>query len=258
VKLLDFARTKGNLTMQSPVVRNVVVKRPINQTRIVIPGLLHWSFLTHKMKPRTQISSSRANSVWESIASVQEFRPKTPHVPLWKKISTWFLVLTPAMAITIFIGGFFYFWLHQDIGINAYLPANAATVVNGISVPDHTGTFLQTESDPQMQLKEILQYNGRQLEPPETSQVILKPDELKYILIRQSQVNDPDQYQLYYIEDGHGDVLVPMVAEHVPATRIALIALHTANEQVLKPGHYMVYIPDLDSGFYWSFFTIGS
>jgi hypothetical protein len=193
-----------------------------------------------------------ATRTLEHYNVVEQPRPRS----LLSKGFTWFLILLPVVSIGIYGIGYFYFAAQGNVGVNAYLLGNVQQVVGDISVPDHEGVFLQTGSNPKQPVKEILQYNDRSLQPPESSQVVLSPDDLRYILIRQGAVNNPGAYKVYSIQDGHADLAILVEAQHVDVPGIALIAIAGQGGKPWAPGHYMILVPDMDSGDYWCFFTV--
>lgn len=196
----------------------------------------------------------------DSLASVQGERHDAKHLPRWFKIATWCLVLLPAFSIVIYIVGFFYFLPAENsgVGINQSLSVTATATLGDVLIPDQEGVFLQRGTSSQQTLSLILQYNSRSLQPPVSAQVTTSPTDLRYVLIRQAQVETPENYLVYRISDTVPDQLFQVASKRVPYPRIALIALSMPDGKPWPAGHYMIVVPEsgLDSADYWVFFTV--
>jgi hypothetical protein len=202
----------------------------------------------------------RLAKMMESVQSVQEAPSVSKPWPRWRKIALWAVMLTPVYAIVIYIVGGVYLASAglNGIGVNTSFQTHVLKVVNGISVPDQNGTFLQTGTDPMQPLNLLMEYNDRGLQPPPNQQFTVASGNLRYLLIRQSAVSLPTDYQLFQIDHNNVDHLVKgVVARRVPVERIALISMAMPNGQTWAPGQYVIVIPDLDgSSFYYYFFAV--
>ncbi len=203
---------------------------------------------------------NRAALLMESVQSVQE-APSGDRKPwpMWRKVLLWVVMLMPLYAIAIyFIGGIFL--VHaglNGISVNKSFQTKVLSVVNGVSVPDQEGVFLQTGADPKQPLDLIMPYNDRALKPPLNQQYTTTGDNLRYLLVRQAQVSLPKEYQVFQIDDKDIDHLVRgVVSQRVPSPRIALISLAMPDGKPWAPGSYVLVTPDLDDGTYYYFFTI--
>jgi hypothetical protein len=203
---------------------------------------------------------NRMMKMMESVQSVQEAPPGgSKPWPLWRKIALWAVMLMPIYAILIYLIGGVYF-VHaglNGVGVNKSLSTHVLKVVNGVSIPDQEGVFLQLGADPQQPLNLIMPYNDRALKPPLNQQFTSTGTALRYILVRQAQVSLPTDYQVFLIDNKDIDHLVKgVVAQRVPVERIALISLAMANGKPWATGSYVLVTPDLDDGTYYYFFTV--
>jgi hypothetical protein len=190
----------------------------------------------------------------DSIASVQ--KPSARPWPRWFVVVTWLLILMPVYAIIIYGVGFLYFW-GQNPNTASSLPDNALMTVSGVLVPDHEGVFLQTTLTGKPALGEIDQYNSNALQPPEKDQVVLAPSQLQYIIVRQAQVDRPQNYQVFNLTV-NGEKPVSTNNFHVTAPGYAVVAIAMPKGQTWTPGSYMVVVPEagLDIEDLWCYFTV--
>ena len=202
----------------------------------------------------------RVSKLMDSVQSVQEAPTESATKwPLWRKIALWAVMLMPLYAILIyFIGGLWFLPAEiQGVGLNKSLPTKVLKVMDGISIPDQEGVFLQTGTDPKQPLNLLMPFNDRALKPPTNQQFSLTGGSLRYVLVEQAQVSLPTDYQVFQIDNKDIDHLVKgVVAQRVPVARIALISLAMPNGQTWAPGSYVLVTPDLDDGTYYYFFTV--
>ncbi len=207
-----------------------------------------------------QIVQDRANGMLDSLLSVQGEDHDAKKRPRWFKIATWGLVLTPAFSILIYVVGFFYLLPAEvhGVGLNKSLAATPTVIANGFAVPDQEGVFIQRTAGGRNYLDQILQYNSRTLQPPISAQYSIAPTNFHALLIREAQLETPDQYVVYKISDGHQDVPVHVVGQRLHLPMLAVIALTMGSGQSWAPGDYMIDVPEsgLDSADYWAFFQV--
>lgn len=202
---------------------------------------------------------SRLGRALDNIASVQA--PPDPHKPRprWFTIGTWLVMLMPVYSILIIIIGFLYFLPAElkGVGLNASLGDTPTATVNNVLVPDQEGVFLQHATAGKVVLDQILQFNSTSLQPPQNQQMVLAPTDLRYIVIRQAQVETPDNYIVTRI-DHNLNQSITVTGQRLPTPGLAVIALSLPNGQAWAPGSYEITVPEsgLDSNDYWCFFTI--
>jgi hypothetical protein len=179
--------------------------------------------------------------------------------PRWKKILMWAVMLMPVYAILIYLVGAFYFlpFEMKGVGLNKAFSTHSQEAVGPIAVPDQEGVFLQTNADPHADLSMIMQYNDRSLQPPTNEQLVLKPTGLHYILVRQAQVFEPNNYIVYSMHP-NGYVVMDLTGQRVKSPGIAVVALSMPNGKPWPAGSYAIDVPEagLDDGDFWCYFTI--
>jgi len=202
----------------------------------------------------------RLTKMMESVQSVQEAPTSSSKPwPLWRKIALWAVMLMPIYAILIYlIGGLWFLPAEmKGVGVNKSLPTKVLKVVNGVSIPDQEGVFMQTGTDPKQPLNLVMPFNDRALKPPPNQQFTIAGGDLRYLLIRQAQVSLPTDYQVFTID--HNDIdhkVKNVVAQRVSVARIALVSLAMPDGKPWAPGSYVLVSPDLDDGTYYYFFTV--
>jgi hypothetical protein len=195
----------------------------------------------------------------KSIESVQAPSSNTKPRPRWFKIATWLIMLMPAYAIVIYVIGFFILGLPaQNIGLAKSFAITPTATVGNVLVPNTEGIFLQASAGSQQGLALINDFPSRSIQPPQSAQVTLKPGQLRYILIREAQVDIPGDYRVFRIKDGSPDVPVTVSAQRVHVPGIALVSIGMPNGQAWPAGEYMIIIPEagLDDEDSFSFFTV--
>ncbi|MBA3826163.1 MAG: hypothetical protein H0X24_19970 [Ktedonobacterales bacterium] len=209
--------------------------------------------------PADPPAPSRMSKMLASVQSVQAASDESKPWPRWRKIALWAVMLMPIYAILIYLIGGAYF-VHagmNGVGLNKSLPPKVLAVVNGVSIPDQEGVFMQTGADPTQPLNLVMPYNDRALKPPLDQQFTVSASQLRYLLIRQAQVSLPTDYQVFQIDNKDVDHLVKnVVARRVSVPRIALVSLALPAGQTWAPGSYVIVSPDLDDGTYYYFFTV--
>jgi hypothetical protein len=200
---------------------------------------------------------TRAERLLASIESVQAPRRSQKIAwPRWKKILLWAVMLMPAYAIIIYIIGAFYFLPYElrGVGLNKSFTTHVQSMAGPFAVPDQEGVFLQTSAKPKS-LSMIMQYNDSSLQPPVNEQMVLAPNGLRYILIRQAQVSKPTDYQVFPLGS---TTPVKLTAQRVPASGVAVVALAMPGDKPWAKGSYEIVVPEagLDDQLYYCYFTI--
>ncbi len=196
----------------------------------------------------------------QSIESVQAPRNETKPKPRWYKIATWLVMLMPAYAIGIYVIGFFILGspAAQNTGLAKSFAITPTATVGDVLVPNTEGIFLQASAGNQQGLAVINDFPSRSLQPPQSAQVTLKSGQLRYMLIREAQVDVPTDYRVFRIKDGSPDVPMTVDAQRVHVPGIALVSIGMPKGQVWPAGEYMVVIPEagLDDEDSYCFFTV--
>jgi len=195
----------------------------------------------------------------KSLESVQAPRSNDKPRPRWFKIVTWLILLMPAYAIVIYLIGFFILGLPaQNIGLAKSFAITPTATVGDVLVPNTEGIFLQASSGSQQGLALINEFPSRSIQPPQSAQVTLKPIQLKYLLIREAQVDWPPDYQVFRIKDNTPDVPVTIATQRVHVPGIALVSIGMPKGQAWPAGEYMIVVPEagLDDEDSFCFFTV--
>lgn len=237
------------------------LKHPMSFSGVVLAGSTPVNLTTATIDTSAPLASPASHKVLDSIFSVQDYTyTQRKPIPRWKKIATWAVMLMPVYSILIFIGGFFYFLPYEmkGIGINPSLPTHILATAGTISVADQEGIFFQDSADGKGLLHLTLQYNSRSLQPPQNAQMIFSPTQLKYVIVRQAQVDLPNTYKIVMVSSNGPDQPINAMVQRVHYPGIAEMAISMPNGQPWAAGSYMITVPEagLDSATYYSFFTV--